>query len=231
MLAIRIHETGGPELLRVDDVPVPEPGPGELRFRVEAAGVNFIDTYQRSGLYPLALPAALGQEGAGVVSAVGPGVMNFSVGERVATAKASGAYAVETLAPVAQVVKVPAAIDARTAAAVLLQGLTAHYLAGDTFPLKAGDTALIHAGAGGVGLLLIQMARRRGARTSGGAHHHHVGDWHAEQARQEAAGGRAAHCTVDRDGAATWRSGRGGVHQVGCARMGAAVSAPSAQAP
>ncbi len=164
MLAIRIHETGGPELLRVDDIPVPEPGPGELRFRVEAAGVNFIDTYQRSGLYPLALPAALGQEGAGVVTAVGPGVMNFSVGERVATAKASGAYAVETLAPVAQVVKVPAAIDARTAAAVLLQGLTAHYLAGDTFPLKAGDTALIHAGAGGVGLLLIQMARRRGAR-------------------------------------------------------------------
>ena len=164
MLAIRIHQTGGPEVLCADEIPVPVPGPGEVRLRVEAAGVNFIDTYHRGGLYPVPLPATLGQEAAGGVTAVGAGVTDIAVGDRVASAKTAGAYAAETLAPAAQVVKVPAAIDFRTAAAVMLQGLTAHYLAGDTFPLKAGDTALIHAGAGGVGLLLIQMARRRGAR-------------------------------------------------------------------
>jgi NADPH2:quinone reductase len=164
MLAIRIHQTGGPDVLRVDEIPLPEPGPGEIRFRVEAAGVNFIDTYHRSGLYPLALPCTLGQEAAGVVTATGSGVTGIAVGDRVASAKTAGAYAVEALAPAVQTVRVPAAIDGRTAAAVLLQGLTAHYLAGDTFPLKAGDTALVHAGAGGVGLLLIQLARRCGAR-------------------------------------------------------------------
>lgn len=164
MLAIRIHQTGGPEVLSVDDIPLPEPGPGEVRFRVEAAGVNFIDTYHRGGLYPMALPFTPGQEAAGVVTALGSGVTDLAVGDRVASAKTAGAYAAETLAPAAQVVRLPAAIDCRTAAAVLLQGLTAHYLAGDTFPLGAGHTALVHAGAGGVGLLLIQMARRRGAR-------------------------------------------------------------------
>ena len=164
MLAIRIHETGGPEKLRVDDVPVPVPGPGEVRLRVEAAGVNFIDTYHRSGLYQVKLPFVLGGEAAGVVTAVGAGVTDFRAGDRVATPRASGGYAGETLAPAAYTLKLPPGVSVPTAAALLAQGLTAHFLATDTFPLKSGDTALVHAGAGGVGLLLIQIARIRGAR-------------------------------------------------------------------
>jgi NADPH2:quinone reductase len=164
MLAIRIHTTGGPEKLRSDDVPVPAPRAGEVRFRVEAAGVNFIDTYHRSGLYPAELPHTLGQEAAGAITAVGEGVTEFRVGDRVATARAAGAYAEETVAPAAQVVKVPEGVDSAVAAAVFLQGMTAHYLAFDTFPLQPGATALIHAGAGGVGLLLTQIAKKRGAR-------------------------------------------------------------------
>ncbi len=164
MLAIRIHETGGPEKLRADDIVPPAPRAGELRFRVEAAGVNFIDTYHRSGLYKVELPHTLGQEAAGVVTAVGAGVTEFSVGDRVATARAAGAYAQEALVAAAQAVRIPDDVTSRTAAALMLQGMTAHYLACDTFPLKTGDTALVHAGAGGVGLLLIQIAKRRGAR-------------------------------------------------------------------
>jgi NADPH:quinone reductase len=164
MLAIRIHETGGPEKLCVDDVPVPTPGTGEVRLRVEAAGLNFIDTYQRSGLYAVALPYTLGAEASGVITAVGAGVTDFRVGDRVASAKVTGAYAAEALAPAAQLVKVPEGVSSQTAAALLLQGMTAHYLACDTFPLKPGDTALVHAAAGGVGLLLVQIAKRRGAR-------------------------------------------------------------------
>lgn len=164
MQAIRIHETGGPEKLRVDEVPLPAPGAGEVRLRVEAAGVNFIDTYQRSGLYPVALPHTLGAEAAGVITAVGSGVTEFRTGDRVASAKVAGAYATEALAPAAQLVRVPDGVEARTAAALLLQGMTAHYLACDTFPLKPGGTALVHAAAGGVGLLLVQIAKRRGAR-------------------------------------------------------------------
>lgn len=164
MLAIRIHETGGPEKLRADDVPVPAPGPGELRMRVEAAGLNYIDTYKRSGLYAVKLPHTLGQEAAGVVTAVGAGVTDFSVGDRVASAAMNGAYVAEALAPAAQVVRVPAGVSSPLAAAVLLQGMTAHYLACDTWPLQPGDTALVHAAAGGVGLLLVQIAKKRGAR-------------------------------------------------------------------
>jgi NADPH2:quinone reductase len=135
-----------------------------VRIRVEAAGLNFIDTYQRSGLYPVALPFTLGAEIAGIISAVGAGVTEFAPGDRVATAKASGGYAAEALAPAAHVVKIPAGVNTSTAAALMLQGLTAHYLVTDTFALKPGDTALIHAAAGGVGLLLVQLAKRRGAR-------------------------------------------------------------------
>jgi NADPH2:quinone reductase len=164
MLAIRIHATGGPETLRVDDIPVPAPAAGEVRIRVEAAGLNFIDTYQRSGLYAVPLPFTLGAEIAGIVSAVGAGVTEFIPGDRVATAKASGGYAAEALAPAAHIVKIPAGVTTSTAAALMLQGLTAHYLVTDTFALKAGDSALIHAAAGGVGLLLVQLAKRRGAR-------------------------------------------------------------------
>jgi len=164
MHAIRIHETGGPDKLRLEDVPVPTPKAGEVRFRVEAAGVNFIDTYFRSGLYKTDLPHTLGSEAAGVVTAVGEGVTTLAVGERIASARVAGAYAGEATVAAAHAVRIPLGVDASTAAALLLQGMTAHYLACDTFPLKAGDTALIHAGAGGVGLLLIQIAKRRGAR-------------------------------------------------------------------
>jgi NADPH2:quinone reductase len=164
MRAIRIHETGGPEQLRTEDIPVPVPRPGEVRFRVEAAGVNFIDTYHRSGLYKVDLPHTLGSEAAGVVTALGEGVTTLAIGDRIGSARVTGAYADEATVAAAHAVRIPAAVDAKTAAALLLQGMTAHYLACDTFPLKSGDTALIHAGAGGVGLLLIQIAKRRGAR-------------------------------------------------------------------
>jgi NADPH2:quinone reductase len=169
MRAIRVHEHGGVERLRLDELAVPEPKAGEVRVRVEAAGVNFIDTYQRSGLYPLPLPGTLGLEVAGTVSAVGSGVTGFKAGERVASARASGGYADEAIVAAAQLVPVPADVSARLAAAVLLQGLTAHYLACDTFALKPGDSALVHAAAGGVGLLLVQIAKRRGARVIGTA--------------------------------------------------------------
>lgn len=164
MLAIRIHENGGVDAMRVDDLAVPAPGAGEVRLRVEAAGVNFIDTYQRSGLYAVTLPHTLGLEAAGIVTAVGAGVAEFSVGDRVASARVVGAYAGEALAPAAHTVKLPAGITTLTAGALMLQGMTAHYLACATFPLQAGDTALVHAGAGGVGLLLTQIAKLRGAR-------------------------------------------------------------------
>lgn len=164
MRAILIHEAGGVEKLRIEDVPVPEPGAGELRFRVEAAGLNFIDTYKRSGLYAVKLPHTLGQEAAGVVTAIGPDVTDFRVGDRVASAAVNGAYADEAIAPAAQTVAVPGGVTSPLAAAVLLQGMTAHYLACDTFPLQPGHSALVHAGAGGVGLLLIQIAKQRGAR-------------------------------------------------------------------
>ena len=164
MLAIRIHETGGAENLRADEIPVPVPAAGEVRFRVEAAGLNFIDTYKRSGLYAMPLPFIVGQEAAGIVTAVGTGVTGFQVGDRVATVSAGGAYAQEAIAPAAQLVRVPAGVESKLAAAVLLQGMTAHYLACDTWALKAGDTALIHAAAGGTGLLLTQIAKLRGAR-------------------------------------------------------------------
>jgi NADPH2:quinone reductase len=164
MLAIRIHQPGSAEELRADDVSLPTPAPGEVRFRAEAIGVNFIDTYRRSGLYPVELPHTLGSEAAGIVTAVGADVTDFRVGDRIASASAKGAYAAEAIALAAQSVPVPASVPSELAAAALLQGMTAHYLACDTWPLKVGDSALVHAGAGGVGLLLIQIAKRRGAR-------------------------------------------------------------------
>jgi NADPH2:quinone reductase len=164
MLALRVHAHGGPEAIVAGDVPVPAPGRGELRIRVAAAGINFIDTYKRGGLYPVPLPHTPGQEAAGTVTAVGEGVVDFAVGDRVASAAVNGAYAAEALVPAAQAVRVSDDVALETAAAVLLQGLTAHYLATDTWPLAAGDVALVHAAAGGVGLLLVQMAKLRGAR-------------------------------------------------------------------
>src|SRR5688572_19867085 len=160
MRAIRIHDTGGVEVLRVDDIATPSPASGEIRFRVEAAGVNFVDTYKRSGLYPVTFPHTLGQEAAGVVTAVGDGVQEFQIGDRVASAAVNGAYAEEAIVPAAQAVAVPPNVDVKLAAAVMLQGMTAHYLAFDTYPLQPGTFALVHAAAGGVGLLLTQIAKR-----------------------------------------------------------------------
>ncbi len=167
MRAVRIHEYGGPEVLRVEDVPLPEPGPGEARVKIQASGVNFIDIYQRIGEYPLPLPLTLGGEAAGVVDAVGPGVEDLRPGDRVVYASHQGTYAEYAVVPAWKLVPVPDGLDIRQAAAVMLQGLTAHYLTHSTYPLKPGDTALVHAAAGGVGHLLVQMARQRGARVIG----------------------------------------------------------------
>lgn len=167
MKAVRIHTTGGPEVLRYEDVPLPEAGPGQALVRLEASGVNFIDVYQRSGQYRLTLPVTLGQEGAGVVEAVGPDVSEVKPGDRVAFANVGGTYAHYVASPAWRLVPVPPGLEPRTAAAAMLQGMTAHYLAHDTYPLKPADTALIHAAAGGVGHLLVQMVKRRGARVIG----------------------------------------------------------------
>jgi NADPH2:quinone reductase len=164
MKAIQIHETGGPEVLRLAELPIPQPGAGQVLIRVEAAGVNFIEIYFRKGVYKAALPLTPGSEAAGTVEVLGPGVMGFNAGDRVASASVLGSYAEYALVPAAQLVRVPAGLTPEAAAATMLQGMTAHYLSHSTFPLKAGDTALIHAGAGGVGLLLTQMASRLGAR-------------------------------------------------------------------
>jgi NADPH2:quinone reductase len=161
--AIRVTTTGGPEVLHVADLPDPTAGPGEVLVDVAAAGVNFIDTYQRSGLYPHPLPMTLGMEGAGTVAAVGPQVRDFRVGDRVAWCDGLGSYAQWAALPAARMVLVPHDVDLVDAAAVMLQGLTAHYLTRDTFGLQAGHRCLIHAGAGGVGQLLIQRAKRLGA--------------------------------------------------------------------
>lgn len=163
MLAIQVEETGGPERLQPEQAPEPDAAPGRLVVEVEAAGLNFIDVYQRSGLYPMELPFVPGMEGAGRVVAVGEGVDGFDVDDVVAWADAPGSYAELISLPAERAVRVPSDIDAATAAAVMLQGLTAHYLAISTFPLQAGHRCLIHAGAGGVGRLLIQIAKRVGA--------------------------------------------------------------------
>ncbi len=163
MKAIRVNEYGGPEVLKYEETNVPQPGPGEVLINLKAAGVNFIDIYHRSGLYKGALPFTPGMEGAGVIEAVGAGVTEFKAGDKVAYAQKQGSYAEYSVVPVAQLVPVPEGLDFPQAAAALLQGFTAHYLCYSTYPLKAGDTALIHAGAGGVGLLLTQMCRKIGA--------------------------------------------------------------------
>jgi len=167
MKAIRARRTGGPEVLELVDLPPLRPGPGEAVVRVEAAGVNYVDVYVRSGVYPRELPAAMGEEGAGTVEAIGEGVADVAPGDRVAWAHVPGSYATHVLARADRLVTVPPGVSARVAAAAMLQGMTAHYLAHATFPLKEGDGCLVHAAAGGVGLLLVQMAKRCGARVMG----------------------------------------------------------------
>lgn len=168
MKAIRVNEHGGPEVLSYEETELGPPGPGEARVRLAAAGVNFIDVYLRTGLYPRETPFTLGLEGAGEVVELGEGVEDLSVGDHVAFASAPGAYAEEANIPAAQLVPFNVTlVEARVAAAVMLQGMTAHYLTHSTFPIEEGQTVLVHAAAGGVGLLLCQMARMRGARVIG----------------------------------------------------------------
>ena len=164
MKAIQIHSTGGPEVLQLADLPIPEPGPGQVLVRIEATGVNFIEIYFRKGVYKASLPITPGSEGAGTVEELGPGVTGFAAGDAVASTSFAGSYAEYALVPAAQLVKVPQGLSLESAAAVMLQGMTAHYLSHSTYPLKSGETALVHAGAGGVGLLLTQMAVQLGAR-------------------------------------------------------------------
>jgi NADPH2:quinone reductase len=168
MHVIRMQRTGGPEVLRWEVTELPPPGPGEVRVRHAAIGLNFIDTYHRTGLYPVALPAVLGSEASGVVEAVGEGVTTVAKGDRVAYATGPmGAYAEQRNMPAANLVKVPPEIDDRTAAAVMLKGMTAEYLVRRTYAVKAGDTILVHAAAGGVGLILCQWAKHLGATVIG----------------------------------------------------------------
>lgn len=167
MKAIRVQAPGGPEVLRYEGVPDPAPGPDQVLVRIEAAGVNFIDVYQRTGLYRIPLPGTLGLEAAGTIAALGPGVTDFRLGDAVAYQGLPGAYAEYAAVPAERVVLLPAGVTTKQGAAAMLQGMTAHYLACSTHPLGPGDTCLVHAAAGGVGLLLCQIAKLRGARTIG----------------------------------------------------------------
>jgi NADPH2:quinone reductase len=217
--AIRIHETGGPEVLKWEELEVAPPGPGELLLRQTAVGLNFIDTYHRTGLYPVELPAVLGREAAGVVEEVGDGVEEFKVGDRVAYALYPGSYAELRSIPVAQLVPLPDPIDDRTAAAVMLKGLTAHYLLRRTHVVKPGETILVHAAAGGVGLIACQWAKHLGATVIGtvgseakaelarahGCDHTILYDEEDIVARvRELTDGRGVPVVYDSVGAATW---------------------------
>jgi NADPH2:quinone reductase len=164
MKAIQISAIGGPEVLQLTELPIPEPGPGQVLIRIEAVGVNFIELYFRKGTYKATLPFVPGSEAAGTVEKLGPGVTGFEEGDAVASVSVVGSYAEYALVPAAALIKVPSRLSPEKAAAAMLQGMTAHYLAYSTYQLKAGDMALVHAGAGGVGMLLTQVASRLGAR-------------------------------------------------------------------
>lgn len=183
--AIRVHECGGPEAMRLEELPLPKPGPGQVLVEVKAAGVNLFDTQLRSGLYKRDLPLMLGQEGAGIVVGVGPDVADITPRARVAWIFASGSYATHTLVSADRLVPLPHAIGFEEAAAVLFQGLTAHYLATSTFPLAAGHTCLVHSAAGGCGILLCQIAKIRGAQVIGAV---------STPAKAEVARGRRGSC-------------------------------------
>jgi NADPH2:quinone reductase len=165
--AIRVNQTGGPDSLRLEEIPRPSPGPGQALVRIEAVGVNFIEVYQRTGLYRVPLPTTPGGEAAGVVEEIGAGVSAVRVGQRVASSSFIGAYAEFALAPAERLVPLPEEVPTRLGGAVMLQGMTAHYLTHSTYRLSSKDSCLIHAAAGGVGLLLCQIARQRGARVIG----------------------------------------------------------------
>jgi NADPH:quinone reductase len=167
MKAIRVHAPGGAEVMKLEDVPEPQPKAGEAIVKVDAAGLNYIDVYQRSGLYKLEMPLTLGLEAGGTVTAVGSGVTDVKVGDKVAYTGVPGAYAQFAAVPAARLVVLPQGVSTKQGAAIMLQGMTAHYLACSTYPLKSNDTCLVHAAAGGVGLILCQIARLRGAKVIG----------------------------------------------------------------
>jgi NADPH2:quinone reductase len=167
MKAVRIHQFGAPEAMQYEEVPIPTPGPGQVLVKLAAAGLNYIDVYQRTGLYPNKLPYTMGLEGSGTVAAVGPQVTGFAEDAPVAYTGVPGSYAEYVLVPSDRLVQMPAGLDTKVGAAAMLQGMTAHYLAYTTYPLQAGDSCLVHAAAGGVGLLLVQMAKHCGARVFG----------------------------------------------------------------
>jgi NADPH2:quinone reductase len=169
MQAIRVHKPGGADVLQLEEIPDPTPGPGEVAIDVEAIGVNFIEIYQREGLYSMTLPFTPGSEAAGIVQALGPGVTELNLGDRVVSQSVKGAYARRATVPADRAVRVPPSVTGKQAAAVFLQGLTAHYLSTSTFPLEKGHRVLVHAAAGGVGLLLCQLAKRREAFVIGTA--------------------------------------------------------------
>ena len=169
MKAVRVHEYGGPEVLKYEEVSMPEPGVGEARIKIGGVGINFIDTYQRSGLYQGELPFIPGMEGAGVIDKLGPGETTFREGDRVAYCMVRGTYADYAIAPLSLTVPLPDGVDVKLGAAALLQGMTAHYLVYSTYPVKAGDVVLLHAAGGATGLLVTQMAKRLGATVYGTA--------------------------------------------------------------
>lgn len=219
-LAIRIHAHGGPEEFKAEDIAVRAPAAGEVRLKQTAIGLNYIDTYHRSGLYPLDMPGIVGMEAAAVVTAVGEGVTRFKEGDRVAYASGPvGAYAAERVMPAGRVVKLPGSIDDRLAAAMMVKGITAHYLLHSTYPVKKGDVILVHAAAGGVGLIMCQWARHMGAEiiaTAGSAEKlelarvagaHHLINYRDEDfvARvREITHGQGAHVVYDGVGADTF---------------------------
>jgi NADPH2:quinone reductase len=239
MRAVRVEVHGGPEVLVPAEVADPAPGDGEVLVDVGAAGVNYIDTYVRSGIYPATLPTVPGLEGAGTVRAVGPGVTDVAVGERVAFADGPGAYAQQAVIPAARVVPVPDALSTELAAAALLQGMTAHYLVHDTHPVAPGDAVLVHAGAGGMGLLLCRMASALGATVisttstgakgelarEAGAHHVLRYEGFADRVR-ELTGGRGVAVVYDGVGATTFDGSLASLRVRGVLALYGAASGP-----
>jgi NADPH2:quinone reductase len=241
MRAIVVRRTGGPEVLEAADVPDPQPGPGQLLVDVAAAGVNFMDIYQREGRPPYSpeLPFVPGAEGAGTIAAAGPGVTGFAVGDRVAWTVAPASYAERALVPAEAAVPLPAGIDLQVAAAVMLQGMTAHYLCNDTFPVSHGDIVVVHAAAGGVGLLLTQMVKLRGgvvvgttsttaktalAKQAGADHVAGYDDFGA--VTREVTGGTGAAAVYDGVGQATFDASLAALRSRGCMVLYGASSGP-----
>ncbi len=241
MQAIVVRQTGGPEVLEPAEVPEPQPGPGDLLVDVAAAGVNFMDIYQREGRppYTASPPYVPGAEGAGTVLATGPGTTGFAAGDRVAWAAAPGSYAARVLLPAGRAVPVPDGVDLQTAAAVMLQGMTAHYLCTGTFPVRDGDTVVVHAAAGGVGLLLTQLVKMRGgmviattstagkaalARQAGADHLAGYHDFGA--VTRQVTGGAGAAAVYDGVGQATFDASLAALRSRGCMVLYGAASGP-----